>query len=395
MGIQDLVTGGGSPASTGPSAPLSLPQQPVQVAVVGELKGAGPFALSAGGVDVVLVRTEAGWRAFEGRCPHQGALLGEGEIAGGALVCRNHRWKFSINSGRREGGPECLASYPVTERDGALWVNLQGTGRTASKVAVGRSLNELPGPKPMPLIGNLLKFEPSRAHQILEEWASRYGSTYQFWIGQRRVVATSDPTLVEHALRARPETFRRRETLDHILSELGVHGVFNAEGAAWRPLRKLFVAALAQRNLNRLFPSIEKVAGRLKARWDRAARAGETLDVVEELTRYTVDVTMLLLFGHDANTVEKQGDVIQRELEVILPAINRRLFAAMPIWRYVSTPSDRRLKRALANVRTWLEDLLAQARADVEADPYARTGAIGQCRRSHGHGERRERSAFL
>ena len=49
----------------------------LRVAKSGDLVGAGPFALSADGVDVALVRTGAGWRAFQGLCPHQGALLGE------------------------------------------------------------------------------------------------------------------------------------------------------------------------------------------------------------------------------------------------------------------------------------------------------------------------------
>ena len=84
----------------------------VRAAKIDELRGAGPFAASASGVDVVLVRTRSGWRAFQGRCPHQGALLGEGEIEGDALVCRNHRWRFSIASGLREGGPECLDLLP-------------------------------------------------------------------------------------------------------------------------------------------------------------------------------------------------------------------------------------------------------------------------------------------
>ena len=54
----------------------------IRIANVGDLVGHGPFALSASGVDVALVRTGAGWRAFQGLCPHQGALLGEGEIEG-------------------------------------------------------------------------------------------------------------------------------------------------------------------------------------------------------------------------------------------------------------------------------------------------------------------------
>jgi nitrite reductase/ring-hydroxylating ferredoxin subunit len=123
-----------------------------------DLVGHGPFAVSADGVDVALVRTGAGWRAFQGRCPHQGALLGEGEIEGDKLVCRNHRWRFSLESGQRDGGAECLASCPAVERDGAIFVDVSGLAQSPSKPAGRRSLDELPGPKPRPIFGN--------AHQV-------------------------------------------------------------------------------------------------------------------------------------------------------------------------------------------------------------------------------------
>ena len=273
------------------------------------------------------------------------------------------------NSGQREGGPECLAPCPVAERNGALFVDVSGLKPSVVRTAATRSLDDLPGPKPLPLIGNLHQLDPTKAHLIMEEWAARYGSIYQFWMGRRRIVATSEPALLEDVLRARPETFRRPENMDRILSELGVKGVFNAEGEVWRPQRKLSVAALAQRNIHRLFPSIQIVAGRLKTRWERSASAGETLDVVEELKRFTVDVTMLIVFGHDADTIGQGNDVIQGELGVILPAINRRLFALVPTWRYVRTPSDRRLNRAFVNVRAWLDELLAEARTRLKTEP--------------------------
>src|SRR5271165_657474 len=345
------------------------PETFLRVANLSELKSAGPFALSANGVDVVLARTGRGWRAFGGRCPHQGALLGEGELDGDALVCRNHRWRFALDSGQRLGGPECLPSCPVAERDGALFVDVAGLEPAAARIAATRSLDDLPGPKPLPLIGNFHQLDSTKAHLILEEWAARYGSLYQFRMGRRRIVATTEPALIEDVLRARPETFRRPENQDRIFSELGVKGVFNAEGEVWRTQRRLAVSALAQRNLYRLFPSIQTVAGRLKTRWERSASSGETLDVITELKRFTVDVTMLLVFGHDANTVERGDDVIQSELEVILPGISRRFFALFPTWRYVQTPSDRRLKRAFVKVRAWLGGLLTEARARLKTEP--------------------------
>ncbi len=341
----------------------------VPVAKLSELNGAGPFALSANGVDVVVARDEGRWRAFGGRCPHQGALLGEGELAGRALVCRNHHWRFALNSGQRIGGPEALAACPVAERNGALWVDVAGLAPSARRTAATRSLDDLPGPRPLPVIGNLHQLDSAKAHLTMEAWAARYGSTFQFRMGPRRVVATTDPALIDEVLRARPEAFRRPEHMDRVISELGVNGVFNAEGDVWRPQRKLSVSALAQRHLHQVFPSIQLVAERLNSRWQKAANLGETLDVIEDLKRFTVDVTMLIVFGHDANTVEQEGDVIQSEFEVFLPAISRRFFALIPTWRYFQTPSDRRVRRAVANVRAWLGGVLAEARTRLQSEP--------------------------
>lgn len=333
-----------------------------------DLVGPGPFAVSASGVDVALVRTGAGWRAFQGRCPHQGALLGEGEIEGDRLVCRNHRWRFSLDSGRRDGGPECLASCPAAERDGAIFIDVSGLEPGPLKPLGKRSLDELPGPKPRPLFGNAHQIDLSKAHLVFEGWARQYGPTYRFWRGLTPIVVTSDGGMINEILRARPETFRRSARTDATLSEAGIKGVFNAEGGAWRSQRNLAVAALAQRNLKQLYPHIETVAHRLKRRWDRAAATGEALDVVDEMKRFTVDVTMLVAFGHDANTVEASNDVIQRHLEVILPRLSQRILAVVPIWRYVRLPSDRRLDRAIAAVGQWLADLLARTRRRLEAD---------------------------
>ena len=334
-----------------------------------DLIGPGPFALSAHGVDVALVRTGAGWRAFQGRCPHQGALLGEGEIDGDKLVCRNHRWRFALDSGRRDGGPECLASCPVVERDGAILIDVSALKDASRGTGGARSLDVLPGPTPLPLLGNAHQIDISKAHLVLEGWARQYGPTFKFYRGRTRIVATSDAAMVNEVLLARPDTFRRSARTDETFSEVGIKGVFNAEGAAWRSQRKLAAAALAQRSLKQLYPHIKTVADRVKRRWERAAATSESLDLVDEMKRFTVDVTMLIAFGHDANTVDATNDVIQRHLEIIFPEISRRILAVFPRWRYIKLPSDRRLDEALAATNKWLGGLVAETRSRFEGSP--------------------------
>src|ERR1700736_2951498 len=341
----------------------------IRVANLEELHGDGPHALSAAGFCCVGVRTQAGRRAFDGRCPHQGALLGEGELDGDTLVCRNHRWRFSVDSGQRDGGPQCLASCPVVEREHAIFVDVSGLSRGPARIVAKRTLDDLPGPRGLPFLGNIHQLDLTKLHLTLERWAAQYGPVYLFKMGSARVVALLDPKWCDQVLRARPETFTRVSGIAPVSSEMGADGVFSAEGDAWRPQRRLAMLALAQRHLRDLYPKLQTVTTRLKKRWERLADAGAPVDVVDELKRFTVDVTTLVTFGHDVNTVERGDDVIQRKLELVFPAVNRRLFALFPTWRLVRLPRDRRLDRALAEVRAWLGDLVGAERARLAAEP--------------------------
>src|SRR5215510_3575805 len=96
---------------------------------------------------------------------------------------------------------------------------------------------------------------------------------------------------------------------------MGVAAVFSAEGAAWRSQRRLTMEALSPRHQRGFYPRLRSVAARLLSRWEREALHGEPIDIVDDLKRFTVDITTLLTFGHDVNTLEQGDDVIQRRLE--------------------------------------------------------------------------------
>ncbi len=83
--------------------------------------------------------------------------------------------------------------------------------------------------------------------------------------------------------------------------------------------------ALSPRHLRGFYPTLRTVAGRLRQRWMSAAAAGGRTDILDDLKRFTVDVTTLLTFGHDVNTIEQGDDVVQRRLELVFPAFNRRI----------------------------------------------------------------------
>jgi cytochrome P450/nitrite reductase/ring-hydroxylating ferredoxin subunit len=339
-----------------------------RIARAEDLAGDGPHALATGGVDLVAVRARSGFKVYDGRCPHQGALLGEGELDGPQLVCRNHRWRFDVATGQRDGGPQCLRACPSEVRAGELWVDVAPLRAAAKTAAPRRRIDDLPGPRRLPVLGNALQIDVDRLHLILEDWARTYGPVFRVQAGKRRMVGVSDPELIEQLLRARPETFRRDSRVEPVFVELGIAGVFSAEGAAWRPQRRLAMEALSQRNLRGFYPTLAKIAERLRKRWARLPPGAE-VDLQDCLMRFTVDVTTTLVFGTDLNTLEGGDDVIQRDLALVLPTLARRLNALIPYWRVLRLPKDRAVDRARESLRVWLSGLIAETRARLAAEP--------------------------
>jgi len=354
-------------AASSTSAPATAAGAPrwARVATLAELGGDGPHAATAAGHDVVVVRARGQLRVLDGRCPHQGALLGEGELTDGRLVCRNHRWAFDPITGQRDGGSQCLRACPTEVRGDELWADVGGLA-TAAAVAT-RRWDDLPGPRGLPVLGNAPQIDRQRLHLTLEAWSREYGPTYRARFGRRKLIITREPALIEQALRARPDTFRRDGRVEPIFDELGISGVFSAEGKDWRPQRRLAMEALSQKNLRGFYPTLRAVAERLRGRWQAAAERGAAIDILDDLMRFTVDVTTSLVFGHDLDTVRGGHDVIQRHLEQFFPTINRRLSSVVPWWRLFKSAADRRTDEALAALRSWLGELVVAARAGSAA----------------------------
>jgi cytochrome P450/nitrite reductase/ring-hydroxylating ferredoxin subunit len=355
----------------------------VAVAALSELPPGEPHGLTVDDVHLVALRVEEQVRLYEGRCAHQGTLLSEGSLEGNHLVCRAHGWRYDVATGAAvDHPPACLQSFSATVMDGQVWVSrdelaewrqrsvtpVSGTA-TAGTPRTLRRLADLPGPKRLPLLGNLHQVQVATIHQQLEQWCAEYGPLFRYQLGPRTFLAVGDPELIADALRERPGQYRRFSVVEPLFKEIGVHGVFSAEKEEWRRYRKLAMEALSNRHLRQFFPTLHMVLGRLKGRWDKTAAKGQALDIQKEFMRYTVDVTTTLAFGIDMNTVEDEGRALQRHMEKIFPMIARRLIFPFAYWRYFKLGPDRELDHALIELDRIVSDLVAQARRRMADRP--------------------------
>jgi cytochrome P450 len=227
----------------------------------------------------------------------------------------------------------------------------------------------MPGPRPLPLLGNLLGLSIKRLHLDLEKWARRYGDVYVFRLGPKPVLVISDTALLQQVLRDRPEGFRRLSAMREVVDEIRATGVFTAEGDTWSRQRRLVMAAFGTSHLREGHASIAEITRRLGRLWQGAAERGEPVDVLRDLTRYTVDITSVVGFGTDMNTIERGTHALQRHLEVVFRMVSRRMNMPFPLWRYVKLRADRELDRSLAEVEQVILDLIRKTRAEIDAEP--------------------------
>ena len=120
-----------------------------------------------------------------------------------------------------------------------------------------RTLKELPGPKGLPLLGNLLQLDFKQLHRVLERWCDEFGTLCAFKLGLRPVVVVADPELIQHILRNRPKLYRRLGTIEPVANDMGIAGVFSAEGEDWKRQRRVTAHAL-DATISVIFPQLIK-----------------------------------------------------------------------------------------------------------------------------------------
>jgi nitrite reductase/ring-hydroxylating ferredoxin subunit len=91
-----------------------------------------PFTID--GNHLAVFRYKDGFYACDNRCPHMGYPLSEGSVRDGVLICHWHHWEFDLKTGGcfLTNGDD-VASFPIDEREGVLWVGIPKGAKAAAR----------------------------------------------------------------------------------------------------------------------------------------------------------------------------------------------------------------------------------------------------------------------
>ena len=77
-------------------------------------------------VDLVVVRYDDDVSVLYGRCLHRGALMADGHVEGGDLICGLHGWDYRVDTGvSAYNNSEVLHKFSAWIEDGGVWVDAE------------------------------------------------------------------------------------------------------------------------------------------------------------------------------------------------------------------------------------------------------------------------------
>lgn len=230
-------------------------------------------------------------------------------------------------------------------------------------------LRDIPGPKALPLIGNMHQIKGGQFHVSLEQWSQRYGPFFKMHVGSKAWLVLADPNLYASILRDRPDGFSRLSSTIRGSEEIKVRGVFIAQGEEWRKQRKLVMRALTAEVVQRFFPQMQSMVERMRLRWERQVKNGEKVDLLRDLKSFTLDITVALAFGQDINTLENPANPLQHDIETVFRRMAQRMTSPIKYWRYMRLPADYAADAATARIAEAIASFIAQTRQLMQAEP--------------------------
>ncbi|CAL5095689.1 unnamed protein product [Urochloa decumbens] len=233
------------------------------------------------------------------------------------------------------------------------------------------------------LLGHLPAFLRNR-HRFLD-WSTELivaspGHRMGFWIpGMRTGIVTANPADVEHVLRANVTNYPIGEQAMDMLRDFLGRGLFNSVGDHWVWQRKHASLEFSKRSLRKFVVDVvqAEVANRLLPLLRRQSTTGGVLDLQDVMGRFTFDTICMVAFGHDPCCLADGGVLAEARSGFMHTFIEAQDLIACrfldpvevswKIKKWLNIGTERRLKKAIADIDEFLMDIVRARRRQQSA----------------------------
>lgn len=169
-----------------------------------------------------------------------------------------------------------------------------------------------PGPRPLPIIGNMHQLHGSPIHHLLRDLANKYGPLMHLQFGEVSNIIVSSPQIAKEFLKTHEITFAQRPSYIlafKIISYDFTDIIFSPYGNYWRQLRKICTMELLSPKRVQSFRSIreEEVLTMMKS---ISQQNGSVVNLSKKFFSLTYGITARAAFGKRNKYQEKFGELI-------------------------------------------------------------------------------------
>ncbi len=213
-----------------------------------------------------------------------------------------------------------------------------------------------PGPKPLPVFGNLLEFGRDQL-TFVQRMHDTYGDMATISMGNRKLVLLFKPEYVRYLLTENARNFYTLQSGGGDLSEVLGEGLLTIEGEAHRQQRRLVQPAFHKKRVENYADDMVRFTQEMLAEW----HAGQEIDIARAMQTLTLRIVAKSLFNMElASQVADLGHNFSEMIE------NRRNTLARVLNIYLDAPFTRYGKRmgARRNIDALIYSLIRERRAE-------------------------------
>ncbi|XP_064488659.1 cytochrome P450 302a1, mitochondrial-like [Ornithodoros turicata] len=273
-----------------------------------------------------------------------------------------------------------------------------GSPEVCRPVEGAKAFEEIPGPKPLPIIGNIWRYLPgigeydlTHMHRNAQLLFKRYGPLVrEVIVGDRVVVHVFDPRDMEQVFRHEgryPSRLSHRALLKYRLErpqQYSSGGMFPSNGEEWLRLRHMFQKPLMQHKaMNVYMRPLQEITCEV-AHLIRKARNGTSMemeDFLKELYSWALECTGVLVLNSRLGCLRqnlKHGSEAQRLVEAA--AETHRIVMVtengLPLWKLFNTPTYKKLVETQDFMASVVLKYLKKAQQEVGPEDSEETRTI-------------------
>ncbi|KAL1538028.1 desmethyl-deoxy-podophyllotoxin synthase-like [Salvia divinorum] len=239
-------------------------------------------------------------------------------------------------------------------------------------LTISKSANiysHIPGPKPLPLIGNLhLMLCSAAPHRLFRDLAAAHGPMMHLQLGELHFLVVSSVEFAKEVMRTHDTNFANRPVL--LASEELAYkttGVgFSPYGGYWRQLRKICSAELLSARRVQSFRCIREEESMNMCRWI-ASRRGSPVDLSERLYLLAYDITTKAAVKAKTEEREVMISILKETLKLGSGFLIADLYPSVKSLPLITGARFKiqRIRRKLDEV---LDGIIEQQRAEASSD---------------------------